>query len=240
MATYVLVPGAWLGGWCWQRVTPLLREAGHDVYTPTLTGLGERVHLGTPETDLDTHIQDIVNVLTYEDLRDVVLLGHSYSGMVVTGVADRAPDRLSQLVYLDAVLPNDGQAFFSFGSAEGRAEIEQAARERGDGWRWPFAADLDPTAGDIAPDDLRLFKDKATGQPLKTLSQPVHLTNPAAQTVPRTYIWCSVGYDGLPDYLAWMQNTPGWRFIELKSGHWPMFSQPHALAQALLELGDRG
>src|SRR5690242_2869175 len=107
MATYVLVPGAWLGGWCWQRVTPLLRAAGHEVYTPTLTGLGERVHLGSPETDLDTHIQDIVNVLVYEDLRDVVLLGHSYSGMVVTGVADRVPDRLSQLVYLDAIVPND-------------------------------------------------------------------------------------------------------------------------------------
>src|SRR5580700_2534506 len=100
-ATYVLVHGGGHGGWCWQRVVPLLRAAGHEVYTPTLTGLGERSHLLRPDIDLDTHIADVVGVLRYEDLTDVILVGHSYGGMVITGVADRALARIGQLVYLD-------------------------------------------------------------------------------------------------------------------------------------------
>src|SRR6266516_1091932 len=110
MATFVLDHGGFHGGWCWKRVTPHLRAAGHEVYAPTLTGLGERCHLASPETNLSTHIQDILNVLSYEDLTDVVLVGHSCSGMVITGVADRAPERVTRLVYLDAFVPEDGQA----------------------------------------------------------------------------------------------------------------------------------
>lgn len=106
MATYVLVHGAWHGGWCWQRVTPLLRAAGHEVFTLTLTGLGERSHLANPEIDLNTHIQDVVNVLEYEDLRKVILVGHSYGGMVITGVTDRAAERLAHVVYLVARVDN--------------------------------------------------------------------------------------------------------------------------------------
>src|SRR5918995_2086278 len=105
MAAYLLVPGAWLGGWAWKDVAARLRAEGHDVYPVTLTGLGERAHLATPDVDLETHIQDVVNVLFYEDLRDVVLVKHSYGGNVITGVADRSPERLRQLVYLDAATP---------------------------------------------------------------------------------------------------------------------------------------
>ena len=105
MSTFLIVHGAWSGAHAWRWVRPLLRAAGHDVVTPTLTGLGERVHLATPETDLDTHVEDVVEVLYYEDLTDVVLVGHSYGGMVVTGVADRVPERLAHLVYLDADVP---------------------------------------------------------------------------------------------------------------------------------------
>jgi pimeloyl-ACP methyl ester carboxylesterase len=111
MATLVIVHGAMSGGWQWQRVRPMLRAAGHEVYTPTLTGLGERVHLAHPDIDLETHIQDVVNVLEYEDLHAVTLVGHSYSGMVITGVADRAADRLAQLVYIEALVHD--QATFS-------------------------------------------------------------------------------------------------------------------------------
>src|SRR5688500_20382835 len=107
MATFVLVPGGWSGGWAWNKLTPYMRAAGHDVYTPTPTGLGERVHLAHPDIDLDTHITDVVNVLAFEDLRDVILLGWSYGGMVISGVADRAAERLAQLVYFDAVVPTD-------------------------------------------------------------------------------------------------------------------------------------
>src|SRR5574340_886568 len=109
MATFVLVHGGFHGGWCWKKVTPLLRAAGHEVYTPTLTGLGERVHLASPEIDLSTHIQDVVNVLEYEDLREVVLVGHSYGGMVIAGVADRAAPRVAHLVYFDALVAGDGE-----------------------------------------------------------------------------------------------------------------------------------
>ena len=110
--TYVLVPPAWHGGWCWKKVKQLLQARGHNVYTPTLTGLGERSHLARPEIGLDIHVQDIVNVLTYEDLSGVVLVGHSSSGVVITGVADRAPERLAHMVYLDAFVPEDGQSIW--------------------------------------------------------------------------------------------------------------------------------
>src|SRR5712692_8234402 len=110
MATFVLVHGAWLGGWCWQRVSPLLREAGSEVFAPTLTGLGERAHLLSLEIDLETHVRDVCGVLECENLKDVVLVGHSYGGMVITGVAERSAKRLSQLVYLDAFVPTDGQS----------------------------------------------------------------------------------------------------------------------------------
>ncbi len=108
-ATFVLVHPAWFGGWCWGKVTPLLRDRGHDVYTPTLTGLGERAHLANPEISLATHIEDVVNVLEFEDLQRVILVGNSSGGMVITGVADRVPERLAQVVYLDAFVPEDGQ-----------------------------------------------------------------------------------------------------------------------------------
>ena len=109
-ATFVLVHGAWHGGWCWSRVAPLLRGAGYPVFAPTLTGLGERLHLLTPQVDLDTHVRDITSLLDYEDLHNVILVGHSYGGMVISGVAETAGTRLAQLVYLDAFLPEDGKA----------------------------------------------------------------------------------------------------------------------------------
>src|SRR5215831_5722049 len=136
MATFVLVHGAWHGGWCWKKVTPLLRAAGHEVYTPTLTGLGERVHLASPKVDLTTHIQDVVNVLDYEDLHEVVLVGHSYGGVVIAGVADRVPSRVGHLVYLDAGVPHNGEGYLDL-LPNLRALIEEDSRLNGDGWRVP-------------------------------------------------------------------------------------------------------
>src|SRR5918996_1291487 len=137
MSVYVLVGGGWLGGWCWQEVARRLREEGHDVYPVTLTGLGERVHLAAPEIDLETHITDVTNLLFYEDLNDVTLVGHSYAGIVVEGVADRVPERLSQLVYLDSGPLGDGTAHIDFYPPEARELIERQMEE-GDGWRYPF------------------------------------------------------------------------------------------------------
>ena len=108
MATFVVAHGAWSSGWAWKKMRPLLRAAGHEIFTPSYTGLGERSHLSSPDVTLETHIQDIANVLFYEDLTDVVLIGHSYGGMVATGVADRASERIRQVIYLDAFVPRDG------------------------------------------------------------------------------------------------------------------------------------
>src|SRR5258705_1716413 len=129
-STYVLVHGAWHGGWCWKRVAPALRAAGHEVYTPTLTGLGERAHLANPAIDLATHISDVVNLLEAEELNEVVLLGHSYGGMVVTGVADRAPARLRRVIYLDAFLPEDGKSLLDYLHPDRRSIINRSEERR--------------------------------------------------------------------------------------------------------------
>jgi pimeloyl-ACP methyl ester carboxylesterase len=138
MARYVLVSGAWLGGWCWQPIARRLREEGHDAYPVTLTGLGERVHLASPEVDLDTHITDVVNLVEFEDLHDVVLLGHSYAAIVVTGAADRIPERISQVVYLDAGPFPSSLAFIETYPPEARTHVERQVKEQGDGWRLPM------------------------------------------------------------------------------------------------------
>ena len=164
----------------------------------------------------------------------MVLVGHSYGGMVVAGAANREPERLAHVIYLDALTPADGQSFFDFWSAEGRAEIEADAAASGDGWRWPMPADLGPMTMGLTEDDQRWLRARAAGQPLGTLSQPVRLANPAASALPRTYVWCTSGQDTVPDYLEWMRSDPGWRFRTLATGHWPMVSAPDELARLLL------
>jgi pimeloyl-ACP methyl ester carboxylesterase len=138
MASYVLVGGAWMGGWVWERVTKRLRSLGHEVYPATLTGTGDRVHLARPDIDLDTHITDLVNLMEYADLTDVVLVGHSYAGSVVTGAADRAAERLSVLVYCDSAPLADGMCMLDLNSPEGQRELRRTVEEQGDGWRLPF------------------------------------------------------------------------------------------------------
>lgn len=236
MVTFVIVHGAWSGGHVWRTVRSLLRAAGCEVYTPTLTGLGERAHLASPEIDLDTHIEDIVNVLHFEDLTDVVLAGHSYGGMVITGVAEKAPERLAQLVYVDAEVPEDGQSENDLLPPEERAGYEEAARSRGDGWRIPppvpetLPVDLDP--------EMRWLLSRMVAQPLRTFEEPVRLTNPAAAAIPRTYILCTEDKQGqpLPEYVERARANPGWRFRELATGHRPHVTTPRDLADLLLGL----
>ena len=132
--TFVLVHPAWFGGWCWQKITPLLRARGYDVYTPTLTGLGERAHLARPEIGLGVHIEDVSNLLKYEDLSDVVLVGNSSAGMVITGVADQLPERIAQVVYLDAFVPQDGQTMLDIMPPDRRPLMEALVQKEGQGW----------------------------------------------------------------------------------------------------------
>jgi pimeloyl-ACP methyl ester carboxylesterase len=246
MSVYVLVGGGWLGGWCWQEVARRLREDGHDVYPVTLTGLGERVHLASPEVDLETHITDVVNLIEFEDLRDVVLLGHSYANLVVTGAADRVVERISQLVYLDTgQLPN-GTALIEAFPAEVREHIERQVDEFGDGWRFPL-----PPQEELANfgsleglDDAKLvlLRSRAVSQPFGTFTQPLRLENPAREALPKVGIVCSFSLEEVQaiiesgDPVFREMASPNWRFIELPTGHYPMFSRPDDLAAELLDL----
>ena len=235
MATFVIVHGAWGGAWAWNRlVVPRLRQAGHAAHAVTLTGLGERAHLATPQIDLDTHIQDVVNVLFYEDLHDVVLVGHSYGGMVITGVADRAPERLAHLVYLDAAVPADGQALADQVGPERRRELLERAAREGDGWQIP--------PGDLQADDpheiVTWAAPRRRPQPLKTVTEPLRLTR-GETTLPRAYVYCAGGK--APDSPAAararrLQADPRWRYYELPAGHNLHYSAPDETVAILLEL----
>ncbi len=204
----------------------MLRSAGHEVFTPSLTGMGDRVHLARPDTDLDTHIQDIGMVMHYEDLRNVILVGHSYAGMVITGVAEEVPERLAHLVYFDAFVPHDGQSFFDMVGEEGTAEIRQAVDAYGDGWRVPRP-----------PWDPRL-----TDQPVKTAMQPVRVKNANAIALSRTFIHCTqrkekMGIPGVPIIRSAeaAKADKKWRYRELKRGHLAHLEAPRELAGLLLE-----
>jgi pimeloyl-ACP methyl ester carboxylesterase len=244
MATFVLVHGACHGGWCWRKLIPLLRGAGHEVYTPTLTGLGERAHLGNPEVGLATHVQDIVKMLEYEDLTDVVLVGHSYAGMVITGVAHAVPGRLAHLVYLDAFVPEDGQSMLDLGPPERREAMPRRVREEGDGWLLPS---LVPVPWEQFVRDVYLVTDEAEvawltarlgPQPFKTFTDPVSATNPAAAALPRTYIRCRDYPNPAFDRFAAQAATPGsgWRHHLLPTSHDAMVTMPRELATLLLAI----
>jgi pimeloyl-ACP methyl ester carboxylesterase len=203
-----------------------------------LTGLGERAHLARPEINLDTHVQDIVNRLTFEDLADVVLVGHSYSGMVISGVAERVPERLARLVYLSACVPEDGQSVYDTTVPAFRELVEAAAREHGDGWRWPWppAEELDQylTLDGFTDDDKQCVWSKAVPQPLGTYRQPLRLRNPAARAVPRTYIHGTL--DLVLPAVERVRTAPEWDYHELPSGHWAMITRPRELAALLASL----
>ena len=236
MATYVLVHGGGHGGWCYQRVARLLRSAGHEVYTPTLTGLGERSHLVGPGVDLDTHIQDVTALLHYEDLRDVILVGHSYGGMVVTGAADRAAGRVGRLVYLDAANPVNGQSLVDIAGP-----MMTAARSLGqvvDGIELVLRPGPDAGAfyGVTDPGDLAWMADRLTGHPWKCFEQPLKLTNEAAlESIPQYHIVCTSTLATRDRDLMARARAAG-RLWDIDTGHDLMITEPRAVAGALLEI----
>ncbi|HEX2281486.1 MAG TPA: alpha/beta hydrolase [Thermomicrobiales bacterium] len=245
MATFVLVPGAWLGGWAWRDVAARLRARGHDVFPITLTGLGERVHLARPEVDLETHITDVVNTIEWNDLDDVILAGHSYAGTVVTGVADRIPDRIEQLVYVDSAPLADGMAMTDLYPPDALAALRQTVDESGDGWRWPFPGfeklAEDASVAGLGEREQAAIAASAVPQPWATYTQPLHLQHAdGTDAVPyrRVAIACgdmrSLVAAGVPQIVA--LTAPPWHYLELDTGHWPMFSAPVALAEMLDEL----
>ena len=230
MATFVLVHGAWHGGWCWLRVARLLRDAAHEVYTPTLTGLGERAHLARPEVDLETHVHDVVGVLEAEELRNVVLVGHSYAGMVITGVAARAANRLSHLVYLDAFVPEPGKSVLDYAGPRADA-MRESARAQGDGWRIP---PLPPERfGVTSQRDREWLQRRLVPQPLKAFEQP--LAAGGADRLKRMYVYCSSPAMGPFDQFAErLREDRKWQYHELKTGHDAMLTAPGDVAKLLL------
>jgi len=234
MTTFVLVHGAWHGGWCWRFVAPMLRRAGHEVFTPTLTGLGERAHLARPGIDLDLHVQDVAAVLEMEDLRDVVLLGHSYGGMVITGTAERCPERIRRLIYLDAFVPQNGECLLD---CLERAVPERAAGFRKEGEQFGSIAPP-PVAlwGHVKPETIGFVKPRETRHPFGCFTQRLRMTSEKARALPRTFVYCSSPATGAFDqFAAKYRNDPAWRFHELKTGHDCMILVPEQVAAILLQ-----
>jgi pimeloyl-ACP methyl ester carboxylesterase len=236
MATIVLVPGAWCGGWIWKYMTPLLHTAGHVTYTPTATGLGERVHLAHPDVSLTTHIQDIVNVLTYEDLHDVVLAGWSYGGMLITGAAQHVPERIQQLVYIDAQFPLDGQS----------SDDEEGETSQVENGVWSIAPPAEDVFGNpeyvgpyIPDPDVRHWcATRFTPQPIKTFTEPLRRSNPQAMHLPRTHLVFTVGKS--PEKLSAIRERlnkePGRYYRELAINHMAVVGSPEVIAQTILEV----
>ena len=243
MAVVVLVHPAWFGGWCWRKLRPLLEARGHVVFTPTLTGLGERAHLAQPTVDLQTHVDDIINVLTFEELNSVVLLGHSSSGAVVTNVADRVPERVGHLIYLDAFVPEDGQSLIDLIRPDRRPGMEALVETEGSGWLLPrFAAtpwaEFLSQAWQVTSEaDLAWLLPRMRPTPIGHFTRATSLRNPAADGLPRTFIrctrWPNAGYDR---YAAIASERPGWQVRTLDSPHLPYVTHTEELAALLSDL----
>jgi pimeloyl-ACP methyl ester carboxylesterase len=247
----VLVPGACLGGWAWRAVADDLRARGHAVFPVTLTGLGDRAHLARPEVDLETHITDVINVLDYEDLEDAVLVGHSYAGIVVAGAADRRPERLNAVVYLDTGPLPDGTAIADIQPPEARAAQVRDAEEHGDGWLWPVPdrATLETgaygSAAGLSDDDFARVATRGTPHPLRTFSSPLRLAHDRPPGVRRAAIFCAEGGMSVAtvralvaegDPRAALFADPDWELHDLPTGHWAMFSAPELTAAKLAEI----
>lgn len=223
--TYVLVHGAWHGGWCWKKLVPLLRAAGHHVLTPTLTGLGERSHLLNADVDLDTHVRDILGVLEADDLSRVVLVGHSYGGMVVSAVAERNPSRIARLVYVDAFLPDQGKSLSDY------APVPPA---RADGWRVPPPGSPQ-SWGVTDASDIAWMTPRLGDQPVKTFTQAVQRDHVQLSASSQTFVRCSRA----PFFVeaGARAKQRGFAYDELLSaGHDAMISAPAALAKILLDV----
>ena len=245
MANFVLVPGFWLGGWAWHAITRTLRAAGHEVFAITLTGLGEKRHLNSPQINLDTHVHDVSNLIEYEGVSEVILVGHSYAGLVITAVADRIAPRLAKLIYVDTAPLPSGVALIDFYPPDLRKSYKQRVAMDGAGWRLPFPPweelDKSGTARDLDPEMRAMIQARATDMPFGAARQPALLTNAARTKLPKTAVWCTLPSQQVRQLIQGGNpmfrelSGPEWTFIDLPTGHWPMFSKPRELAELLLQ-----
>jgi pimeloyl-ACP methyl ester carboxylesterase len=231
MARFLVCHGAWNSAWAWKKMRPLLAAAGHELHVPTYTGCGERSHLVSPLVDLELHIRDVVQVIEFEDLRDLTLVGHSYGGMVATGVADRVRDRIKRLVYLDAFVPRDGQCVLDLMPDVRRRKEEASARKS-------WLLDPPPIPSDTSPEDADWIKTRRLPQPVRTFTQPLRLNLPEsayAESCPRSYIYCTriTPEDIFGPFAAMARKDSQWRLFEIDATHSPHITAPQALAELL-------
>jgi len=242
VTTFVLVHPAWFGSWCWRDVAPLLRSAGHEVYAPTLTGLGDRAHLANPEITLSTHIEDVVNAMTFEDLTGVWLVGNSSGGTVITAVADRVPERVDGLIYLDAFVPSDGQSTSDLIPPERWEALKRFVDSEGDGWLLPRWAPMpwESIVRDIwqVTEDakLRWVLPRLRPTPIGHFTEPVRLMDPERMPPHRVYIRCPQGAAPFDQPAAIAKASPDWTYRELGTSHIPFITRPEELAEMLLEI----
>ena len=245
MATFVLVHGAWHGGWCYRDTAAALRAAGHTVFTPTHTGLGERAHLAGQHITLETHVRDVCGCIEAEELTDVILCGHSYGGMVITMVADRLPERIKALAYLDAYVPEHGESMIDqyrkarspADAAEAIARIRTQALSNGNGNGNGMVQPRAAEAFNVAPAHRAWVDRRCVPQALATFEMPALLTGAGAQVKQRLYMLAD-GWDPSPFrwYAARLENDPAWRVIRFPCGHDVMVDMPVELAQELMRL----
>jgi pimeloyl-ACP methyl ester carboxylesterase len=242
-SVFLLVHGSAHGGWCWRRVADRLARLGHRVLTPTLTGLGERAHLLTPDVNLDTHCRDILNVIETEELDDVILVGHSYAGIIISLVADRMPTRLRHLVYLDAQVPQDGE---SWGDRQSNIAIDRirtalsySAERNLRTPVMPFSLPFDTARflGITDEADIAWVNRRVTDHPLSTYLQPARLQHSVGNGVARTYVSCTGATLPLFDKAKqWLRTDPEWRFLTLDACHECMITEPAAVAQIFMDM----
>ena len=233
MTNFVLCHGAWGGGWGWKRVVQILRDAGHSVFTPTYTGLGERAHLMSPDIDLETHISDVRGVIQYERLDEFVLVGHSYGGMVITGVADREWQKITRLVYLDAFLPENGQSVNDLTPPDrAQAMLDMAERE-GDGWRLPRPPGS--VSEKLPGDDRQWVLGLTCDQPLATMTQKLSLEGNVWKIEDKVYVLATENPGSPFHALAdWTRGRDGWPTLELPPPHHLLQSMPRETAEILM------
>ena len=243
MTTFVLVHPAWFGGWCWRDVARSLRSAGHDVWTPTLTGLGERAHLATPAVTLNTHVNDIIGALEAEELHDVTLVGSSSAGTVITAVAGQRPERVARLVYLDAFVPSDGQCTRDLLPPDRAQALDRLVQSEGDGWRLPRFAP--PSWETILREIWRVTDDakfrwvlpRLRPTPYAHFTEPVHLPNSGTgDGIRRVYVRCVNSTPSPFDRFAAMaQSSPAWSYRAMPTFHVPFITDPGDVVEVLLE-----
>ncbi|MCX2481536.1 alpha/beta fold hydrolase [Pedobacter sp. MC2016-15] len=232
---FVLVHGAFHGGWCWQRVSRELKAKGDSVYTPTLSGLAEKKSQLTDKIDLNTHINDIVDFMVSKDLHNVILVGHSYAGAVIAGVADRIPERLSQLVFLDAMLVKNGQSALDVSPDDIRVYFIKASNDNDQGLSIPFFTSDFFGVTEVA--DMKWVNQQLTNQPFRTFSQALILKNPYGNHLPLTYIACTQPeLRAIQQFADTAKSSRGWKYLELKTGHDAMITEPVKLSEMLQSL----